>query len=453
MKLQSLFSLVSALVLAISCSQNSGKESLLNAPTDIRIEKISHYSARLNWKDNAADETGYYVFIAQDGKSSERPSVTLPPDATTYVFENLEEGKVYRMGVQAFGNDYRMSKLVWCEETFETSAEDCTGDPAGPDPEPEPEEDPNPIEAIEFTWTEVPAPDLPASVKVYKTEGTLGSRPLQAWYAEAKTNADIRLRVLFPGLDDKGTIDAQASADEKCLVLVNGGIFGRFNNGLAVCDGEQTPWARVEEDNWDVDRQYWGQDSKLHTISRGMFGVDAAGTPGVYWSYTPSHGTVYVYDQPIPTVAGGPVQPGGTDTFPCDRASWEPYNAITCGPVLLQGGKCPINGNKTSAGYWETNYELWADDIYGVDVLADRTAVGFREDDTVILLIVDGRISTSQGATTLEMAAIMKGLGCTGALNLDGGGSTGMWVKGAGHINDLTGGNRPVLTTIGFFEK
>ena len=338
-----------------------------------------------------------------------------------------------------------MSSVVWLQavKTLEYP----------PVPEPEPEEDPNPIEAIEFTWSEVTGMDLPASLKVYRTEGTLSGRPLQAWYAVSKTDADIQLRVLFPGFDNKKTIDAIAEADEKCLVLVNGGIFGKFNQGLAVCNGEQTPWARVVDDNWDVDRQYWGPDGKLHTISRGLFGVDAAGKPGVYWSYTPSHGTVYVYDKPIPTVAGGPVQGGGTDTFPCPKASWEPYNAITCGPVLLQGGKCPINDKKTPAGYWETNYELWADDIYGVEVLADRTAVGYREDGSVILLIVDGRISTSQGATTLEMAAIMKGLGCVGALNLDGGGSTGMWVRGGGHLNDLTGGNRAVLTTIGLFSK
>lgn len=448
MKLQSLFSLVSILAITLSCSQTAGKDSsALNAPSDVRIEKISNLSVRLSWKDNAPDETGYYVFLAQEGKSSERPSATLPADTSTYVFENLEEGTVYKMGVQAFGKDYAMSKLVWCDETYETPVEGCTGDPIEPE---QGEEDPNPIDAIEYSWTEVSGLELPASVKVYKTEGTLNGRPLQAWYAVAKTDSDVRLKVLFPGLDNKKTIDAAAEADGKCLVLVNGGIFGKFNNGLAVCDGEQTPWARVEEDNWDVDRQYWGQDSKLHTVSRGLFGVDKDGKPGVYWSYTPSWGTVYVYDKPIPTVAGGPVLPGGSDTYPCDRASWEPVNAITCGPILLQNGRCPITSKKTSSGYWETNYELWADDIYGVNQLADRTSVGYLKDGRIVLCVVDGRIDSSQGANTLEMAAIMKGLGCVGALNLDGGGSTGMWAGGR-HLNDMT--TRKILTTIGFFSK
>ena len=93
---------------------------------------------------------------------------------------------------------------------------------------------------------------------------------------------------------------------------------------------------------------------------------------------------------------------------------------------------------------------MWADDIYGVDQLHDRTSVGYLPDGRIILCVVDGRIDTSKGATTLEMAAIMKGLGCEGALNLDGGGSTGMWAAGQ-HLNDMT--TRKILTTIGFFSK
>lgn len=407
------------------------------APSEVSASALSPTEALLVWKDNADSEEGYYVFA-----NAVQPFATLPAGSTQFRFTDLEPEKTYTFGVQAFANNGALSLKVTAEPV------------TTPAPEPEPEPDPNPVEPLSFQWTEVEGLDLPATVKVFKTESTLNGRPLQAWYAVADCTGDIKLRVLFPGKGNKKTIDKQAEEDGKCLVLVNGGIFGTWNNGLAVCDGEQTPWARVEDDNWDVDRQYWGPDKKLHTISRGLAGVDQNGVPGVYWSYTPSHGTVYVYDQPIPTVAGGPVQQGGTDTFPCPRADWTPYNAITCGPVLLQGGKCPINKKKTSAGYWETNYELWADDIYGVEVLADRTAVGYLPDGRVILLIVDGRISTSQGATTLEMAAIMKGLGCEGALNLDGGGSTGMWTKGGGHLNDLTAeANRPVLTTIGFFEK
>lgn len=433
------FYLLFLLLAVLACNKTAPLTSL-PAPEQVSARLQGEQQILLEWKHAGAE--GFYIL--QYGVT--QPLAKLPAGSSSFLSGEYAPGSTVQLGVQAF-SDSRISTIAYAAAVTLPKKEEPV-EPVKPV-----EDDPSPIDPVTFSWDEVTGTELPSSVRIFKTEGTLNGRPLQAWYAAAKTDADVKLRVLFPGLDNKQTIDAQAESEEKCLVLINGGIFGRLNNGLAVCDGQQTPWARVEDDNWDVDRQYWGPDSKLHTVSRGLFGVDQDGVPGVFWSYTPSHGTVYVYDQPIPTVAGGPVQPGGTDTFPCERVQWTPYNAITCGPVLLQNGKCPINKNKTAAGYWETNYELWADDIYGVDVLADRTAVGYLEDGSTVLCIVDGRIDTSNGATTLEMAAIMKGLGCVGALNLDGGGSTGMWVKGKGHLNDLTGGNRAVLTTIGFFTK
>lgn len=433
------FYLLFLLLAVLACNKTAPLTSL-PAPEQVSARLQGEQQILLEWKHAGAE--GFYIL--QYGVTL--PLAKLPAGSSSFLSGEYAPGSTVQLGVQAF-SDSRISTIAYAAAVTLPKKEEPV-EPVEPV-----EDDPSPIDPVTFSWDEVTGTELPSSVRIFKTEGTLNGRPLQAWYAAAKTDADVKLRVLFPGLDNKQTIDAQAESEEKCLVLINGGIFGRLNNGLAVCDGQQTPWARVEDDNWDVDRQYWGPDSKLHTVSRGLFGVDQDGVPGVFWSYTPSHGTVYVYDQPIPTVAGGPVQPGGTDTFPCERVQWTPYNAITCGPVLLQNGKCPINKNKTAAGYWETNYELWADDIYGVDVLADRTAVGYLEDGSTVLCIVDGRIDTSNGATTLEMAAIMKGLGCVGALNLDGGGSTGMWVKGKGHLNDLTGGNRAVLTTIGFFTK
>ena len=434
------------LLLAVLACNKTAPITSLPAPEQVSARLQGEQQILLEWKH--ADAEGFYIL--QYGVT--QPLAKLPAGSSSFLSGEYAPGSTVQLGVQAF-SDSRISTIAYAAAVTLPKKEEPV--------EPE-EDDPNPIDPVTFSWDEVTGTELPSSVRIFKTEGTLNGRPLQAWYALANCTGDIQFRVLFPGNGNKKTIDAQAQAQEKCLVLINGGIFGASSgkpNGFALYDGQQTPWFRVEDDNWDVDRQYWGPkvngkaDGKLHTVSRGLFGVDKDGKPGVYWSYTPSHGTVYVYDKPIPSVEGEAVCPGGTDTYPCQRASWEPYNAITCGPVLLQNGKCPINDKKTAQGYWETNYEMWAGDIFGVDERHDRTAVGYREDGSIVLCIVDGRIATSQGATTLEMAAIMKGLGCVGALNLDGGGSTGMWVKGKGHLNDLTGGNRAVLTTIGFFTK
>lgn len=59
-----------------------------------------------------------------------------------------------------------------------------------------------------------------------------------------------------------------------------------------------------------------------------------------------------------------------------------------------------------------------------------RTAVGFN-DTHLFLVVVDGRRpKVSRGMSHAELADFMEKLGCTSALNLDGGGSSTMWFDG-----------------------
>lgn len=425
------------LTVLLSCGgQKTPAPVTLAAPSALTVQVLNSQSALLQWTGNCTTEEGYYVFIQG---TSTKPVATLPAGSTSYTFTGLTPESTYSFGVQAFGKDGAMSLMVVS------------------DPVTLPEQEPDPSEVITLSWTEIEGLSLPSAVKVYQTEDPLEGKPFHAWYAIADCTQDVEFKVLFPGDKTTMTIDEQAEAQENCLVLINGGIFSGKQLrpiGFALSDGVQTPWRISEDDDQiRIDREYWGADDKLHPVSRGLFGTDRDGVPGVYWSFTPEYGTVYVYDTPIPSTAGEtPCQPGST-SYPCTPSSWKPYNAVTCGPVLLKDGKCPISAEKTAKGYWKTNYEVWADDIFGVQQHPDRTAVGYRRDGRIILMICDGRIDASDGATTLQMAKLMRGLGCIGALNLDGGGSTGMWVKGAGHLNDLTGGNRPVITTLGFFQR
>jgi hypothetical protein len=64
---------------------------------------------------------------------------------------------------------------------------------------------------------------------------------------------------------------------------------------------------------------------------------------------------------------------------------------------------------------------------------APRTAIGVRPDGTVILVVVDGRarLTHSVGATLAELAQLMRNLGCQTAMNMDGGGSSVMFVNDA----------------------
>ena len=59
-----------------------------------------------------------------------------------------------------------------------------------------------------------------------------------------------------------------------------------------------------------------------------------------------------------------------------------------------------------------------------------RTAVGRRADGTILLVVVDGRNAMAAGLTMFELRQVMAALGCRDAVNLDGGGSTTMVVRG-----------------------
>lgn len=59
-----------------------------------------------------------------------------------------------------------------------------------------------------------------------------------------------------------------------------------------------------------------------------------------------------------------------------------------------------------------------------------RTCIGTRKNGRVILLTLDGRSVQAAGLTLVKLTDLMVSLKCFDAVNLDGGGSTTMWIKG-----------------------
>ncbi len=78
-----------------------------------------------------------------------------------------------------------------------------------------------------------------------------------------------------------------------------------------------------------------------------------------------------------------------------------------------------------------------------------RTGVGRRTDGKLLLVVVDGRRAKwSVGYTLLEFAQLFKWLGATDALNLDGGGSSTMVVKGAIKNRPSDGSERAIVNSL-----
>ena len=287
-------------------------------------------------------------------------------------------------------------------------------------------------QAIQLTWNKLTKSTLPAEIELYETTSNLNGSNFHAWYAIGDlSTGKVEVRVHIPS--SPATIDTQsASFNGDCYLLVNGGYFYNGNHtGIAVINSIKSGSVSAVRGSLKTgDTEY----NSMYNVTRGTFGVDASGKPNVVWTGN-KYGIV-------------------TNENPTTAISWRPKYALSAGPVLLKDKKIPFDFTETSKGtdYYLSNYEIIPYDIFGANVTPDRTAIGYREDGKVVIFICDGRITASGGATLTELAQIMKGLGCVGAINLDGGGSTGM-VVGDEHLNDMTGGNRAVVSTIGFFKK
>lgn len=73
--------------------------------------------------------------------------------------------------------------------------------------------------------------------------------------------------------------------------------------------------------------------------------------------------------------------------------------------------------------------------------LHPRTAIGYSQDQSkVYFCVVDGRSGLSNGTTTKQLADIIKSAGAYNALNLDGGGSSAMYIKEFGIMNNPSDG-------------
>lgn len=105
-------------------------------------------------------------------------------------------------------------------------------------------------------------------------------------------------------------------------------------------------------------------------------------------------------------------------------------DAVSFGPVLVVNGEA-VEVNGSGSG------------------LNPRTAIGQREDGSILLVIIDGRQVNSLGASYSDVIELMLEYGAVNAANLDGGSSSLMYYNGE-YINSCASmyGPRDLPTTI-----
>lgn len=264
---------------------------------------------------------------------------------------------------------------------------------------------------------------LPASVRVYETTDSLDGKPFRAFYLEA----DLK----DPGLDftvltgnGKRYTPAQYDSIEQgnTLAVINTTFFSFKDNSnlnIVIHNG------KVLAINPKLRRP----------TTRGAFGINRRRQADIAWVYNVGKkNKPYAYDVPVtPDINGKDTLYREPDKhYPRGARRWKMKEAVGGGPVLVQNGRPFV----TSAEEKMLNNH----DFH------PRSAIGYTAGGKLILMAIEGRNKgVAEGATFPQMAKIFTDLQCVEALNLDGGGSSALYVQQKNTITPSDkGGQRAV---------
>ena len=135
-------------------------------------------------------------------------------------------------------------------------------------------------------------------------------------------------------------------------------------------------------------------------------------------------------------------RPGKPATVNYDFSEfWDVKEAVHAGPVLIRNGKIKVS----------TEQEVFFNTP--VDGVQPRSAIGYKKNGDVIMMVVDGRQVDSRGVYLKELAMLLSQFDCEEAVNLDGGGSSSLVVNGK-LVNKPIGLNieREVMSCIAVFS-
>ena len=113
---------------------------------------------------------------------------------------------------------------------------------------------------------------------------------------------------------------------------------------------------------------------------------------------------------------------------------------------IISGGPYLVKEN-------EVFVDMSAQKLNSIGGRNPRTAIGYTLDNKFIMVTVDGREENSIGMTIMELAHFMKSIGCYNAMNLDGGGSSVMYINGNTVNNPAIKGGIPLSNALIIYEQ
>lgn len=174
------------------------------------------------------------------------------------------------------------------------------------------------------------------------------------------------------------------------MAAVNAGFFtdhpDNLNTGVFKWEGSVYPFLKRESD-------------EIYFVGEGAIGISLEGE----WLFYSREGKTWPNDWP------------------------DAHSAIAGGHSLIEEGSIRDN---------ILDEEFITDrEIQHAGQRHPRTAVCLAENNHILILVADGRHNEAVGFSLYELAQLLQEFGCINAINLDGGGSSTMFIRGEGVVN------------------
>ena len=273
--------------------------------------------------------------------------------------------------------------------------------------------------------------NFPTNVQLYVFDSLWGGRQTRAFcfaYESGNTGIEFKPVMSATAITPGAFVQQEPGVVYACI---NGGYFGSNQSFSLVRHESVTRAPNIKLLSRPLGHYY---------PTRSAFGILPNGNPSIGWIYHIGTGNdnVYRYPAPSPNDANQSPLPVPDESFPAGGAPWLVTSAIGGSPMLVYNNEVRITDKE---------------ELIVVDNGSPRprSAIGHTSGGIVLLVAVQGdnHVSGYAGLSLPELASMMKDLGCSHAMNLDGGGSTSMLVGGAQTVRpSATGAERAVVSVL-----
>ncbi len=277
---------------------------------------------------------------------------------------------------------------------------------------------------------------LPASVHVFKTTDSLDGKPFIAYYVKAKLK-DRQLDFTVDTTLGRRLTPSKFYEKNKQPILVVNCTFFNFdknqNLNVVMRDGKMLGY-----NNHSLPMRGKDTFQYRHPLASAI-GISKKRNADVAWTYSDSSlRQPYGFQDPSKPLKDSLNYFNWAAVKQLthqDLKKWKMKTAVGGGPVIVQNGVVKV-----------TNEEELKFAGKAINDKHPRTCMGYTKDGYLIIMVIQGRFpGLAEGATLEQEAKLLIELGCTEALNLDGGGSSCMLVNGKETIKPSDkGGQRPV---------